>query len=313
MKFNKLRITNHRSTNPQSARNKFRYSNQQSTIRNRNGFTLIELMVSISILVIIGGTAYTVFDQSIDIYHSQMNEMLVSQKCRAALNQLVLDLSSLYAIEGDDDFMLLAQDNPLEEDVSQDMLTFVILRDTRPDQFLTQLNAENEQVETTEEETQNLKSDLMRVLYMVGPDPNEEETEFEDEEEQTIYLLRMVMSQLNLEESEAESAMEGEVSSAEEIEDDTEITPFIDDVKSLDFRYFDGEDWYDTWEEEGDFPKSIQITITVTDESGDVEVTQSTQVYLRMTANFEAQSEMQAAGQSGGGQSGGGGMPPGQM
>lgn len=271
-------------------------------------------MVSISILVIIGGTAYTVFDRSVDIYHSQMDEMLVNQKCRAALNQLMLDLSNLYAIEGDDDFMLLAQDNPIQEDVNEDMLTFVTLRDTQSDQFLAQLNAENEQVETTtEEETQSLNSDLMRVLYMMGPDPNEEEAELEDEEEQTVYLLRMTSSQLSLEESEAMSAMEGETSSAEEMEDDTEITPFIDNVKSLDCRYFDGEDWYDTWEQEGAFPKSIQITITVTDENEKVEVTQSTQVYLRMTANFETQSETQAAGQSGGGQSGGAGTPSGQM
>lgn len=277
----------------------------QHTSPNR-GFTLIELMVSISILVIIGGTAYTVFDQSIDIYHSQMNEMLVGQKCRAALNQLVLDLSNLYAIEGDDDFMLLAQDNPQEEEnISQDLLTFVTLRDTQPDQFLTSLNAENEQAEMADEEPEPLKSDLMRVLYMAGPDPNAEETvELEEDEVPTVYLLRMVMSQLSLEESEAESAMEGEVSTAEEIEDDTEITPFIDHVKSLDFRYFDGEEWYDTWEEEGTFPKSIQITLTVTDEFEKVEVTQSTQVYLRMTANFETQDEMQA---------GSGGMPPGQM
>jgi len=268
-----------------------------SSIKNQIGFTLIELMVSISILVIIGGTAYTVFNHSIDIYHNQMNEMEIGQKCRAALNQIVLDLSNLYAVEGDEDFSFVAQDNPIEENVNQDMLTFVTLRDTRPDQFLTMLNSENEQAQTDEEETQSLKSDLMRVLYMVGPDPNEEEKEFSDDEEQTIYLLRMTMSQLNLEESEASSAMQGEVSTTEQIEDDTETTPFIENVKSLDFRYFDGEDWLEAWEEET-FPKSIQITITVTDEFENVEITQSTQVYLRIPANFSTQSEMQSGGQN---------------
>ena len=52
-----------------------------------HGFTLLELLVAVSILVIIGGASYTAFSVALDVYQKSESRIVMTQKCRIALEQ----------------------------------------------------------------------------------------------------------------------------------------------------------------------------------------------------------------------------------
>jgi len=103
------------------------------------GFTLIELMTAVTILVILGGTAYTTFNMALNVYQRETIRMVMIQNCRNAVNQIVRDLSNMYIVEGDKDLQFMAEDVPAEEG-GQDTITFVTVVDPRPDPFVAQLS-----------------------------------------------------------------------------------------------------------------------------------------------------------------------------
>ena len=94
----------------------------------------------------------------------------------------------------------------------------------------------------------------------------------------------------------------------EEEEGEYDEVAVADYLKSLDFKFSDGEEWYETWDDEERPPKAVQVIVTVTDEGGrELTVTQSTMVYLTLTENFSEEGEGGAQGGGpGGGQAGGG-------
>ena len=133
------------------------------------GFTLVELLVSVTIMMIMGGAAYSTFNSVIKIYQKSGTRMVLTQKCRIALDYITADLSNLQAIEGDENLLIVSQDNPSEEAIGdQDLVSFVTLLPSDPDPVLSQLNASNEQ---EEEQQESLMTDVKRVAYYIGPDP----------------------------------------------------------------------------------------------------------------------------------------------
>ena len=73
------------------------------------------------------------------------------------------------------------------------------------------------------------------------------------------------------------------------------IVPIIDQITSFDVRYYDGEEWYESWDDTEMIPKSVVVWVTVAGGNGQQRqtssntITQSTMVYLPMSANFSEQ------------------------
>ena len=289
---------------------------------NEHGFTLMELLVAVSVLVIISGAAYTAFDVAIDVYRESESRMMMTQKCRIALDQIVTDLSHLQAVQGDEAFILVSQDNPGEAG-DQDMISFVTLIHTDPDPFLAQLNVAAE-TGVADQENQvaaglSLQSDVQRVAYYIGPDPSQQVEGNESpgrrsgqenselrvpmltegiEETQEPALLRVATTALNPE-TVIQPLLETGTAPTEDEDSNpiyVDIVPISDQIAAFDVKYFDGEDWYDSWEDAETIPKSVQVWIAVAPRDSQRgqntlpdTVTQSTMVYLLMGANFSEQ------------------------
>jgi len=278
------------------------------------GFTLVELMTAVTILVIISGTAYSAFHMALKVYNRETTRMILMQNCRNAANQIATDLSNIYIVQGDTDLQFMAEDIP-EDEGEHDTITFVTIIDPRPDPFLAQLSGELEIEEPTEEETTQPQPDLARVFYYLKVDEEFDESELNYDEQPPLSLFRATTTGLTLSESESieEIISRGTVvvttADGEEEEVPIEEVAVADHVASLDLKYSDGEEWYESWDDTESPPKAVQVIITVADEAGKgITSTQSTMVYLALTANFsdEEQAGMQGGEPGQGGAQGGG-------
>jgi len=282
-----------------------------------SGFTLVELLVSVTIMMIMGGAAYSTFNSVIKIYQRSGTRMVLTQKCRVVLDHITADLSNLQAIEGDDNLLIVSQDNPSETGIGdQDLVSFVTLLPSDPDPILSQLNSPNEQEEAQQE---SLMTDVKRVAYYIGPDPTELEEDPEqqgsrltndNEESQKPVLLRIATTSLDPETVILPLLDSGTLPTEDEEGNpiQVDIVPLIDQILSFDLKYYDGEDLYDSWEDEEQIPKAIQVTISMSADANKIEnqtqdeqtnqdiqnnmVTQSTMVYLLMSANFSDPTAM---------------------
>ena len=289
-----------------------------------DGFTLLELLVAVSILVIIGGASYTVFNVALDVYQKSESRIVMTQKCRIALERVATDLSNLQAVQGDESLIIVSQDNPIEEGVDRDLISFVTLIHTDPDPFLAELNAANQTVVADEDINQNeLVSDVQRIAYYIGEDTaqqlaNEQEDGIEmggefltadSEVDGGLALYRLSTTALDVE-TVIQPLLESETLPTEDEAGNriyVNIVPIIDQITSFDVRYYDGEEWYESWDDTEMIPKSVVIWVTVAGENGQQRqagsrtITQSTMVYLPMSANFSEQppGEGGAAGPGG--------------
>jgi prepilin-type N-terminal cleavage/methylation domain-containing protein len=283
------------------------------------GFTLVELMTAITVLVIISGTAYAAFQMALRVYSRETTRVILIQNCRNAVNQIANDLSNTYIVEGDTDLQFMAEDIPKDEG-EQDTITFVTFIDPRPDPLLAQLSNELETAELTEEEATQPQPDLVRVFYYLKIDEQSDEATLNYDENPPLSLFRATTTGLALSGNESieEIISRGTVTittaSGEEEEVPIEETAIADHVQSLDFKYSDGEEWYESWDNTERPPKAVQVIVTVADEGGKgITLTQSTMVYLALIANFSDESQTSSSsgqagaqgGGSGGGQGGG--------
>ena len=279
-----------------------------------DGFTLLELLVAVSILVIIGGASYTAFNVALDVYQRSESRIVMTQKCRIALERVATDLSNLQAVQGDESLLIVSQDNPLEEGVDRDLISFVTLINTDPDPFLAELNAANQTALVAEAGNPDaLVSDVQRIAYYIGADTiqqiaDEQADEMEaggqmltpdSEVEGGLALFRLATTALDVE-TVIQPLLESETLPTEDDEGNPiyiNIVPIIDQVISFDVRYYDGEEWYESWEDTEMIPKSVVVWVTVAGENGQQQqntgsnsITQSTMVYLPMSANFSEQT-----------------------
>ena len=279
-----------------------------------HGFTLLELLVAVSILVIIGGASYTAFNVALDVYQKSESRIVMGQKCRIALEQVATDLSNLQAVQGDDSLVIVSQDNPVEEGISRDLISFVTLIHTDPDPFLTELNAANQTIVGNGYINQaELLSDVQRIAYYIGEDIaqqsrseiGEDGTETggefltaDSEVEGRLALYRLSTTALEVE-TVIQPLLESETLPTEDEEGNpiyVNVVPIIDQITSFDVRYYDGEEWYESWDDTEMIPISVVIWVTVGGENGRQRqdtgtnsITQSTMVYLPMSANFSEQ------------------------
>ncbi len=288
-----------------------------------DGFTLLELLVAVSILVIIGGASYTAFNAALDIYRKSESRIVMTQKCRTALERVATDLSNLQAVQGDESLLIVSQDNPLEEGVDRDVISFVTLIHTDPDPFLAELNAANQTVIADGAgNSEELVSDVQRVAYYIGMDTagqiaNEEDDEIEvggqmltpdSGAEGGFALFRLSTTALEVE-TVIQPLLESETLPTEDEDGNpiyVNIVPIIDQVISFDVRYYDGEEWYESWDDTEMIPASVVAWVTVTTENDRQQnvtastITQSTMIYLPMSANFSEQTAGEGAASSGG-------------
>lgn len=283
-----------------------------------HGFTLLELLVAVSILVIIGGASYTAFNVALDVYQKSESRIVMTQKCRIALERVATDLSNLQAVQGDGALVIVSQDNLVEEGISRDFLSFVTLIHTDPDPFLAELNAANQTVVADEEINQDkLVSDVQRVAYYIGEDiARQPESELGDrietggelltaagEADGGLALYRLSTTALDVE-TVIQPLLDSQTLPTEDEAGnpiDVNIVPIIDQITSFDVRYYDGEEWYESWDDTEMIPTSVVVWITVAGGNGQQRqntnintITQSTMVYLPMSANFSEQQAGEA-------------------
>ncbi len=282
-----------------------------------SGLTLVEMLTAVSIIVIMGGSAYAVFNTAIKAYNRTQSKLLQSQRCRVAMNQLVTDLRQMQADTSDEMLVLFSQDVPTESiDKNMDILSFVTLVKTDPDPFVTQVNAAN--ILNTPP-----LSDVRRVAYYVGlkipiaelrsenfiPQPyiaSQEPGQNISNQEENLSLYRIVTTALNPELVIQSFMNTGTIPTVDENGMPIHFTvdPLIDGIVNFDLKYIDEESGsvYDSWDQTDILPIAVQIMISVIDEDRQEStsmqafaqnpgvmtqgaLTQSTMVYLPASAN----------------------------
>ena len=255
--------------------------NQKSKIRNQkskieSGFTLIEIMVATVITMMIIGSVYAAFRSSLNVYQRDETRIIMLQRCRVALDRMARDLSNLFFVKDDEEMLLLAEDfADSETSIDKDMISFVAIIEPRLDDYYLQL--EESEALLDEDQENPLPSDLARIIYYVGPSPEDEIAE---------SLMRIETANLDIE--ELEDMLEELLSSApsEEMQEQLRSSILVDYVAGLNIRYFDGEDWVDVWdmEEEEGLPNAVELTLSITDaDTQEKTLTQAVVVYLPMS------------------------------
>ena len=263
------------------------------TLKTESGLTLVEMLMAVSILVVIGGSAYFAFKTAVDAYHQTEARILAAQRCRVAMDRLVTDLSNMRVSLQDPELALYTQDGPSQLG-ERDMFTFVTLVKTDPDPFLEQLASFQSQ--NTSQTPVPLLSDVQRVAYFVGPEPlpgesasrslNYQESftgDTADEQRGELALFRVTTTALDPEVVISSLLQTGDVP-----ETDEEGAPIYVNVATLvaglvsfDLQYFDGaaEVWRASWDDTESIPSAVQVLITVQGETRvplNIDVTQAT-------------------------------------
>ncbi len=285
-----------------------------------SGLTLVEMLTAVSIIIIMGGSTYAVFNTAIKAYHQTQSKLIQSQRCRVAMDQLVTDLSQIQADTSDEMLSLYSEDLPTAAG-DRDILSFVTLVNTDPDLFSLQLKGTN--VSTTPP-----LSDVRRVAYYVGPKIPIEELRSEtvvpppytesqqsgknniSVQEEDLTLYRVVTTALDPELVISAFMDSGTIPTVDEsgMEIDFKVNALIDGIANFDLKYFDqeSESILESWDQPDAIPLAVQILITVIDENrqkttsmqpsaqnpgviAQGTLTQSTMVYLPASANAAEQ------------------------
>ena len=251
--------------------------NKEPHIISESGLTLIEMLMAVSILVIIGGSAYFAFKTAVDAYHRTEAKILAAQRCRVAMDRLVTDLQNMYISLEAPELALHTQDGPSQLG-DRDMLSFVTLVKTDPDPFLEQLASFQSQ--NTAQAPLQLLSDVQRVAYFVGPElpPGESAlssgsfqggitSDTSSEQTGEYALFRVATTTLDPETVIGTFLQTGEVPQTDENGDPiyVDMATLIAGLASFDLKYFDGETerWNPSWDDAESIPSAVQILITV--------------------------------------------------
>ena len=264
---------------------------------SESGLTLIEMLIAVSILVIIGGSAYFAFKTAVDAYHQTEARILAAQRCRFAMDRIVTELGNMQVALQDPELALYTQDGPSQSG-DQDMLSFVTLVKTDPDPFLAQLSSF--QAQNTAQVPLPLLSDVQRVAYFVAAEPQPGESELNserfqggftddisDEQSGSYALFRIATTVLDPEVVIGPFLQTGTIPETDENGEPiyVDIATLITGLANFNLQYFDGEAevWNASWDDPESMPSAVQILITV---QGDVQGAVSTD-----TTQFATQSQ----------------------
>ena len=172
--------------------------------------------------------------------------------------------------------IIVSQDNPIEEGISRDLISFVTLIHTDPDPFLAELNAANQTVVADEDINQEeFVSDVQRIAYYIGEDiARQIESEREDrieiggefltadsEVDGGLALYRLSTTALDVE-TVIQPLLESQTLPTEDEAGNpiyVNIVPIINQITSFDVRYYDGEEWYESWDDTEMIPNPLSF------------------------------------------------------
>ena len=258
---------------------------------SESGLTLIEMLMAVSILVIIGGSAYFAFKTAVDAYHQTEARILAAQRCRFAMDRLVTDLGNIQVSLQEPELALYTQDGPSQSG-DRDLLSFVTLLKTDPDPFFEQLSSF--QTQNAAQVPLPLLSDVQRVAYFVAPEPQPGESVLNsesfqggftdgisDEQSGSYALFRIATTVLDPEVVIGPFLQTGAVPETDENGEPiyVDIATLITGLANFDLQYFDGETeaWNTSWDDTESLPSAVQILITVQGEARGTVNTNSTQ------------------------------------
>ena len=245
------------------------------------------MLMAVSILVIIGGSAYFAFKTAVDAYHQTEARILAAQRCRFAMDRIVTDLGNMQVSLQEPELALYTQDGPSQSG-DQDMLSFVTLVKTDPDPFLEQLSSF--QAQNAAQVPMPLLSDVQRVAYLVAAEPQPGESPLNsgsfqggftdrtsDQQSGSYALFRVATTSLDPEVVIGPFLQTGTVPETDENGEPiyVDIATLITGLANFDLQYFDGEAemWNASWDDPESLPNAVQVLITV---QGDAQRTVST-------------------------------------
>ena len=267
--------------------------------------------MAVSILVIIGGSAYFAFKTAVDAYHQTEARVLAAQRCRFAMDRIVTDLGNIQVSLEDPELALYTQDGPSQSG-DQDMLSFVTLVKTDPDPFLEQLSSF--QAQNAAQVPMPLLSDVQRVAYLVAAEPQPGESALNsgsfqggfadgtsDQQNGSYALFRIATTSLDPEVVIGPFLQTGTIPETDENGEPiyVDIATLITGLANFNLQYFDGEAevWNASWDDPESMPSAVQILITVQGEAQRTVSTDTTQFATQsqqpvMPSNSMTQSTM---------------------
>ena len=272
--------------------------NKKTERRERDsGFTLVELLVTMAMVSIVSGIAYSSFSNALNSYSKDSSKMSMGREIRAGLQGLSNDMSNAVADDTNLDFMFLFQDMAGPEGYGQDIVSFVT--STEPNMAETQsLNngappslagapqSSSSTIDDDEEQAAQAASDLIRIAYMVGASPDSSPVETAGLQPQA--LLKVTSPTLDIEELLGETGLTQDVQAllSALIEQGAEVETVIESVMGLDFEFFDGEQWTPMWNvEEQGVPQAARAKLTIGNPANPAnELTGSTTARIAVTS-----------------------------
>ncbi|MCG9127197.1 hypothetical protein JT359_06290 [Candidatus Poribacteria bacterium] len=289
--------------------------------RSESGLTLVEMLTAVSVIVIMSGSSYAVFNTAIKVYQRTQSKIIQAKRSRYAFEQLFMDINQMQVDPSDEMLTLFSEDIPTP-DGERDIISFITFVKSDPDPFSIQLPVNPDNI------TPPL-SDIRRVVYYVGPKVPSQEIQngnipspisnLGQIEEQTtpiseeLVLYRVVSTALDPELVVSAIMDTGIIPTVDESGQPVfgfDVTPVIDGIINFDLKYIDEESMYESWDETDTTPIAIQILITIIDEDRQQStsstadtysdsqmvtqqgaLTQSSMVYIPASANVNADDQ----------------------
>ncbi len=204
----------------------------------RRGFTLLELMVGVFIFSLVIGSIYFTLRVGVESFHRGEESMRIYQSVRIGLAQLGRDLRG--AVSPESPWSNLAEDQrkmnnrrnlELPEDTQPKESDIVFMGDSRQVTFVLQ-----EVIPGSEP-----LFDLREVRYSVN-----QEDELLIRQAQKSLVTKRMMDWRSRRFEENETGYRVDYGDSFQIEAEPE--ELIRDVKDVQFQYFDGEEWRDSWD-----------------------------------------------------------------
>ncbi|MXV77041.1 type II secretion system protein [Candidatus Poribacteria bacterium] len=292
-----------------------RYVNPKS----QSGLTLVELLTSVTIIIIMGGATYAVFNTAMSAYNRTQAKLIQGQRCRVALDHFVTDVSQIQTDTSDELLTIFSQDVPTPSG-NRDIVSFVTLVKTDPDVFAVQ-------IEGPRPVPMPPLSDVRRVVYYIGPKipyaeiasgsvpPPINESQVSNssnvqQQEERLTLYRIVSTALNPEFVIATIMDAGVKPTVDEngMPIEFAVEGLIDGIINFDLNYVDAESGtlFESWEQTDVIPVGVQVLVSVINENnqnratvqsaaqnpgviGQGALTQSTMVYIPAGASGTTQ------------------------
>jgi type II secretory pathway pseudopilin PulG len=274
-----------------------RVASRGRNFAQRSAFTLVEVLLALSLVLVIMGVLSAATQMYLMNIEVERDELTRSRAARAVLQVMAFDLRAAVQFKEIDEgaldqaldsaaAMLGAEEEEAEEDAEEpteyvveqpglaggpNSISFDISRLPRRDQFAPVVDSRSGRVIS-------IPSEILNVNYMVGQvDESQDGRGPDPTAGPRIGLLRMEYDRAAKRfADQGGGSMPGFEMMAEE-------------VKSLTFRYFDGEQWYSSWDsnEQRTLPVAVEIVLQVDPRSAEFRQQQQQQ------GDFEAAYALQ--------------------